>query len=285
MTKFQGKIKLFISKNYPHLFLFLQDIKRNLIGCNNKDEYLASIAKKFKNKKGIEIAGPSWIFYQCFPIYKYSNRVDNVNREITNPHNNADYINGEIYRYYFNKKGKSYTADASNLGFEDSSYDFLVSRAVIEHIANPIKAIQEWRRVIKEDGFIVVSAPDKRYTYDYLRRTTEFSHLIDDFENNVDEHDKTHFKEVTDLLHDQNMPEYKSLNGLADKYTSNNFQDRHTHHHVFSLDLLCKLISYSGFRVIYSSDRIPGELLVIAEKISDELYNMTPNTKIVKKYC
>lgn len=45
--------------------------------------------------------------------------------------------------------------------FRDSSFDFVVSTEVIEHTPDPRKAVREMHRVLKKDGVLVLTVPNK----------------------------------------------------------------------------------------------------------------------------
>lgn len=47
--------------------------------------------------------------------------------------------------------------DAENLLFKDSTFDVVVSRNLLWTLPNPGKAIEEWRRVLKPSGTVIVS--------------------------------------------------------------------------------------------------------------------------------
>ena len=51
-------------------------------------------------------------------------------------------------------------ADCYSLPFEDASFDRVFSNALLEHLADPVRAIREMFRVLKPDGMIGVSSPD-----------------------------------------------------------------------------------------------------------------------------
>lgn len=81
--------------------------------------------------------------------------------------------------------------DANGLDiFEDNRFDFVILNHVIEHVANPIKVVEELFRVTKPRGRIVLSAPDKDFTFDRPRALTPFEHLVEEYRNNI--------KEITD---------------------------------------------------------------------------------------
>ena len=84
------------------------------------------------------------------------------------------------------KPGIQYISEASNLESIDSGYyDFLLSSHVIEHLANPIRGLSEWTRVLKESGYLILLIPDYRETFDHKRPVTELEHLISDFEGGI----------------------------------------------------------------------------------------------------
>ena len=53
-------------------------------------------------------------------------------------------------------------SDAENLPFENSSFDKIVSREVIEHILHPIALLEEIGRVSRNDTVIVVTIPNEK---------------------------------------------------------------------------------------------------------------------------
>jgi SAM-dependent methyltransferase len=51
----------------------------------------------------------------------------------------------------------------------DRSQDFIIINHVLEHLFDPIFAVNECYRVLKHKGSLVLSVPDKRFTYDKNR--------------------------------------------------------------------------------------------------------------------
>jgi glycosyltransferase involved in cell wall biosynthesis len=70
-------------------------------------------------------------------------------------------------------------APGDDLPFEDSSLDFVISAHVIEHFPDPIKALKEWHRVVRPDGFLYVIAPNKDRIFDKDRDRTTLGELIE----------------------------------------------------------------------------------------------------------
>ncbi len=52
---------------------------------------------------------------------------------------------------------------ADKLGFREFSFNKIVCEHLIEHLDDVASALQAWRRVLKEDGFLVLATPN----YDY----------------------------------------------------------------------------------------------------------------------
>jgi len=66
------------------------------------------------------------------------------------------------------KKRKVIINDATNItNINDETYDFCFSSHSLEHIANPLKAIKEWLRIIKKDGYIIIIVPEKSVCFDH----------------------------------------------------------------------------------------------------------------------
>ncbi len=75
-------------------------------------------------------------------------------------------------------------AGGDDIPLPDESQDFIVNSHVIEHFANPIKALIEWDRLVKPGGIIFMIVPHKERTFDKGKENTPLKHLIEDFKNN-----------------------------------------------------------------------------------------------------
>ncbi len=229
-----------------------------------KKRRLIKEAFKLRHKKGIEIGGPSGFFSLRggFPVYLFAEKIDNVNYGSTTVFGN--YEQGETFNYYKNKIGNQFIAEAIDLrSIKNNSYDFLLSSHSLEHTANPIKALKEWRRVIKSNGKLVLILPDKRYTFDLEREYTSFSHLLDDYNEDTSENDITHIEEI--------LSKYDEIKGKVPieeykKLLSNNYINRCAHHHVFNQELIRNSLEFVGFNVESQYEVDPFHLITIATK-------------------
>ena len=51
---------------------------------------------------------------------------------------------------------KKKRVDAESIKFQDNRFDRLISTCLLSHLNNPEKAIMEWRRIVKHDGYISI---------------------------------------------------------------------------------------------------------------------------------
>ena len=73
------------------------------------------------------------------------------------------------------------------------TWDFIVLNHVLEHVANPIQAIANVWAGVRDGGFLVLSVPDKHFTYDRARPLTAFSHCLADWFRGVTEVEADHY--------------------------------------------------------------------------------------------
>lgn len=73
---------------------------------------------------------------------------------------NEDVINENKAKY--NKTNlKFICSNATNTPFEDNFADVIVSFETIEHIQNDIAVLAEFKRILKKDGLLIISTPNK----------------------------------------------------------------------------------------------------------------------------
>lgn len=106
-------------------------------------------------------------------------------------------------------------------------YDFCVSAHVIEHMKNPIGAIENWCRVLKPGGKLYMIVPDKRVIFDKQRVRTTLEHIIVDYYRPSAERDFEHCLDYGVHVHNK-----KGSDGMkeADNIVNTNYS---IHYHVF----------------------------------------------------
>ena len=244
---FRRRIKKRIPKPIRDYFFVLKNIRKRFW------EY-GYISKKFKNYKCIEIGGPSDIFFTKILIYQHIKILDTVNfSNITTWEKKLK--EGPNCNYYGNKFGYQYILEATNLhSIKDKIYDAVLSSHSLEHIANPIKALFEWKRVLKKNGELLLVLPNKINNFDNKRPYTLFKHILLDYKNDIGEDDMTHYEEII-KLHDltKHPAKDKSLNNFIID-SKNNYKNRHFHHHVFDKKCIFEMLDYIGFEIKHYSE-------------------------------
>lgn len=223
-----------------------------------------SYAKYVQAKNGIEIGGPSVLFKTTLPIYQIINSLDGVN------FSHSTVWEGSIkaglnFNFFKGKSGSQFISDGTDLSqIPSNSYDFLLSSNCLEHIANPIKALHEWKRILKKDGALLLILPNKESNFDRKRSVTTFEHILNDFNNNTSEYDLTHLDEILEL-HDLSMDPPA---GSFDKFKSrslDNFNNRTLHHHVFDINLMRNMFNFLKMEII-QENTTDKDLLMLAIK-------------------
>jgi SAM-dependent methyltransferase len=199
-----------------------------------------------RGKKGIEIGGPSQSTGQL--IYHNASSMDNVIFSEETVWSN----NTSTYNYYQEKQGNVIICDAVNLSsVKNDTYEFCFASHSLEHIANPIKAVKEWIRVIKPGGHVVLILPEKSVCFDHNRNISSFTTLVDQYNKNVGEDDLSTLSEILenhDLTMDLAAGDFESFK----QRSLQNFNNRCLHHYVYNADLLKQICEYCSCKFIYT---------------------------------
>ena len=83
---------------------------------------------------------------------------------------------------------------------QDNTQDFVIANHFLEHCENPISSIGNMLRILKNDGILYISIPDKRYTFDIDRPVTSMEHLMNDYQKGPDWSRRMHFEEWAKLV-------------------------------------------------------------------------------------
>lgn len=128
---------------------------------------------------------------------------------------------GIVKPKYVGDIGKASVQEITGLQF-----DFIIANHVLEHVPNPIQAIANMWNSIKQDGFLVVSVPDKEFMYDKTRPLTTFEHLLADYYLGTSEECNDHYIEFLEHVH----PEaFKDTEIFKKYFTSANRRKEHLH--------------------------------------------------------
>jgi SAM-dependent methyltransferase len=228
-----------------------------------------------EEKSGIEIGGPTEIFQRLhapsriygwhtpLPIYDCVASLDNCNFSSETMWATHD----ETYLFSFKRTpGKVIIADGSALeSVADNSYDFVLSSHNLEHFANPVKALKEWKRITHPGGALILVLPYYRTTFDHRRAPTPVEHMFEDYFQNVGEDDMTHVSEVL-RLHDLEMDGTLKTHTLEELRirSTNNLSNRSLHHHVFDEFNSTELLKRVGLEILAVEVALPHHLVILS---------------------
>ena len=225
--------------------------------------------ESLRGRKGFEIGGPSPIFSRdgLLPVYTVAGIVDNCNFSTTTTWEGT-LSEGANFRFDPSKPaGYQYIRDAVELyGIESGSVDFVLSSHNIEHVANPVRALQEWLRILKENGLLILVVPHKEGTFDHLRPVTSLEHLIEDYENKTTEDDISHVDEILNLHDIARDPGIMDATELRVR-SEGNAKNRCLHQHVFTFKSVAALVDHLGMQICSAEAVLPMHIICVARKL------------------
>ncbi len=222
----------------------------------------------FEGRPGFEIGGPTPLFARegLLPLYPFLSRVDNCNFSPFTIWEGAVQEGWHFHSDDQNPPGYQYICEAVNLSrIASETYGVVLSSHTLEHIANPLQALQEWARILKPGGHLLLVLPDKKRTFDHRRPVTAFAHLLDDFERSVGEDDLTHLPEIL-ALHDLRLDQPAGTPAQFKERSERNYQNRCLHQHVFDRNLVAHMLKHCGLQRVMLERIPPFHIVAIGRK-------------------
>ncbi|MEO6098216.1 MAG: methyltransferase domain-containing protein [Fibrobacteria bacterium] len=125
----------------------------------------------------------------------------------------------------------------------DGQEDFVIANQFIEHCQNPVRALVNMLRVVRNDGIVMLSVPDKRFTFDKDRPITSNDHILWECLNGTESTKRAHFAEFLGL---DRHPERKVE--LEMELESMLAKDYSIHYHVWDSDAFIKFLLWTKER-------------------------------------
>lgn len=233
----------------------------------HRSAFLRNHANLFSGH-GLEIGGPSALFSArgYAPAYTHARCVDNVNYAARTRWE-GDIATGATFHFREGAApGRQFVHEATELAsIPDAQYDFLMSSHMLEHCANPIKALLEWKRAMKPGGALLLVLPHKDGTFDRYRPVTPLAHMVDDYQRGTNEDDRTHFEEIL-KLHDLRRDFWQPNMAAFRTWVEGNAANRGVHHHVFDSLRAAQLVDRAGFEIMAVEPAELESVFVFARK-------------------
>ncbi len=193
-----------------------------------------------QGKRALEIGGPSdnLGFAGKLPIYSCLSSIDNCN-----------FADETLWKSEAVRYANTFKFEGGDLKVASGSYDCIIASHCLEHMANPIRTLVEWKRVLGKDGMLLMILPHRDFTFDWRRPITTVEHMKKDYEMGTPESDLTHLDEILEL-HDLSRDPGA---GTAEQFRERSLQNakfRALHHHVFVPETAIELLKEVGFSII-----------------------------------
>ena len=230
--------------------------------------FVAAAEKSLRDRRGLEVGGPSGLFSRRggIPAYAWAAGLDNVNFSAATAWESGLHEGGEFRYDAARPPGRQFLREAVALqGIPDHAYDFILSSHCLEHVANPLAALREWRRVTRPGGHLLLALPDPSRTFDHRRPVTTLAHLRDDFVRQTGEDDLTHLPEIL-ALHDLARDPGAGTSADFEARSRANPLHRCLHHHVFDLALVRASLAETGWEVLAAESLAPLHLVAWARQ-------------------
>lgn len=118
------------------------------------------------------------------------------------------------------------------------SQDFVIANHFLEHCENPAGAIENFLRVLKQQGLVYLSVPDKRFSFDSERPVTCTEHLIKDYREGPGCSRREHLLEWASLVDKKTGDEIEK----HIQYLMSN--DNRIHYHVWTIKEMSEFLDY-----------------------------------------
>jgi SAM-dependent methyltransferase len=214
---------------------------------------------------GIEIGGPSSIFSRtgALPLYPLFDQLDNCDFAGDTIWHGATSDDTEFTYDEDRPPGRRFIRDATSLdGIEDASYDVVLASHTLEHIANPLRALSEWKRILGSEGHLILVLPHLQNTFDHRRPVTAIEHIEADFARSTGEDDTTHVEEFIELCDLGRVPDRLSRRAFEQR-TRDSVANRTLHHHVFDTDLVVQLLDRADCQLLWVETALPFHIVAV----------------------
>jgi len=143
-------------------------------------------------------------------------------------------------------------APGDDLPFPDNMWDFVLSSHVLEHFFDPIKAVDEWLRVVRPEGFVYAIVPSQTALKDQgeTRPCTTVGELLGRHSGNIQPHDV-------------------DMSGYQVSTVSGEHMGDHGHWSVWNLRDFLALCAWVGWKPLYwqePDDKVGNGFTVVLTK-------------------
>jgi SAM-dependent methyltransferase len=236
--------------------------------CGRQALSRRDVARVYLRGRGIEIGAlhrPLWV-----PQAAQVSYLDRFSTE-------------ELYRQYPRLNGHKLVPvdivdDGERLArLADGSQDFVIANHFLEHCQDPIGTLLHFFRVLREEGILFLTVPDKRYTFDRDRPVTPLEHLLADHEDGGELSRREHVTEYVRLVLKATDPEV--IEREVEHLLATNYS---IHYHVWTQTELMELMLGLRRRVAFEVElflRRAYEVILVLRKgkpVATDMLDLEP---------
>lgn len=185
-----------------------------LLESNEKDEIYIEHLMRYKSiseivKDKIVLDAATGDGYGAFILSSHAKKITGI--DISNESINYAKNN------YYNNNLDYLQSSIEKLPFEDSTFDVIISFETIEHVDINIqnKFFAEIKRVLKDNGILIISTPDKKYYSDIYNYKNEF-HIKEFYEKEWNDFISNYFSNTKTFYQ-----KTENAHIIASKYSEN----------------------------------------------------------------
>ena len=232
------------------------------------ERFHAALASLARNASALEIGGPTTDLEGLYTDLPWRG-VDIVNWAGDTAAVRRVGGGGEVFYAGDVRLGRLVIADGGKLGdFDAESYDVVMAFHVLEHFADPLRALRTWMRVLRPGGVLFLSVPWAPNTYDRNVPVSTIYDLVLAYGDDADASDLAPAAEAYwrarvaayDVLVDREICQWCT----ADYDGARKMKGYHWH--VWDLSLLGEAMACVGARVEYLDVRDHWHQFVVARK-------------------
>jgi SAM-dependent methyltransferase len=222
-----------------------------------RDRVLVAAANSLRGAVALEPGGPSAVFGRLgeVPVYRRLAALDTLDYAERTIWSDATGFELAPRRRLIGEAGRLE-------GVADDAYDAVLASHVVEHLANPLGALAEWKRVVRPGGHLLLVVPHRDGTFDHRRPVTTLDHLRADREAQSDEGDLSHLDEVLtlhDLARDPGAPSRQ----VFEERCRQNLATRAMHHHVFTSRSVVEMCQAAGLELLLLRAVLPFHVVCL----------------------
>ncbi|MBK8842631.1 MAG: class I SAM-dependent methyltransferase [Saprospiraceae bacterium] len=124
----------------------------------NREKWLEEILRKIPKGLTILDAGAGELRYK-----KFCSHLNYVSQDFGEYNGNGDGFGMQTGEW--DQTRIDILCDIINIPVMDNSYDAIMCIEVFEHLPDPVKAINEFSRILKPNGYLIITAPLSSLTH------------------------------------------------------------------------------------------------------------------------